>query len=41
MYIIQSLKHYLMMINLPEYVTTAHDIDPYFRVKMQGEIQNI
>ncbi len=25
--------------NLPEYVTTAHDIDPYFRVKMQGEIQ--
>ncbi len=25
--------------NLPDYVTTAHDIDPYFRVKMQGVIQ--
>ena len=25
--------------NLPEYVVTAHDIDPYFRVKMQGVIQ--
>ena len=25
--------------NLPEYVVTAHDIDPYFRVKMQGIIQ--
>ena len=24
---------------LPEYVTTAHQIDPYFRVKMQGVIQ--
>jgi ribonucleoside-diphosphate reductase alpha chain len=24
---------------LPEYVVTAHDIDPYFRVKMQGIIQ--
>lgn len=24
---------------LPEYVVTAHDIDPYFRVKMQGVIQ--
>ena len=24
---------------LPEYVRTAHDIDPYFRVKMQGVIQ--
>ncbi|MFQ5602027.1 MAG: adenosylcobalamin-dependent ribonucleoside-diphosphate reductase [bacterium] len=25
--------------NLPDYVVTAHDIDPYFRVKMQGAIQ--
>ncbi|MBN4080872.1 adenosylcobalamin-dependent ribonucleoside-diphosphate reductase [Caldithrix abyssi] len=25
--------------NLPDYVITAHDIDPYFRVKMQGVIQ--
>ena len=25
--------------HLPEYVVTAHDIDPYFRVKMQGVIQ--
>ncbi|MDP7450052.1 MAG: adenosylcobalamin-dependent ribonucleoside-diphosphate reductase [Candidatus Latescibacteria bacterium] len=25
--------------NLPEYVSTSHDIDPYFRVKMQGVIQ--
>ena len=25
--------------NLPDYVVTAHDVDPYFRVKMQGEIQ--
>jgi len=25
--------------NLPEYVVTAHDIDPFFRVKMQGVIQ--
>ena len=25
--------------NLPESVITAHDIDPYFRVKMQGTIQ--
>ena len=25
--------------NLPEYVVTAHDVDPYFRVKMQGEVQ--
>ena len=25
--------------SLPEYVRTAHDIDPYFRVKMQGIIQ--
>jgi len=25
--------------NLPDYVMTAHDIDPYFRVKMQGVIQ--
>ena len=24
---------------LPDYVVTAHDIDPYFRVKMQGVIQ--
>ena len=24
---------------LPDYVVTAHDIDPYFRVKMQGTIQ--
>ena len=26
-------------VDLPEYVVTAHDIDPYFRVKMQGIIQ--
>ncbi|RMF06156.1 MAG: adenosylcobalamin-dependent ribonucleoside-diphosphate reductase [Candidatus Neomarinimicrobiota bacterium] len=25
--------------NLPDYVVTAHKIDPYFRVKMQGVIQ--
>ena len=25
--------------NLPEHVVTAHDIDPYFRVKLQGVIQ--
>ncbi|MCK4578860.1 MAG: adenosylcobalamin-dependent ribonucleoside-diphosphate reductase [Candidatus Marinimicrobia bacterium] len=25
--------------DLPEYVVTAHNIDPYFRVKMQGIIQ--
>jgi len=25
---------------LPDYVVTAHDIDPFFRVKIQGEIQN-
>jgi len=25
--------------DLPDYVVTAHDIDPYFRVKMQGVIQ--
>tara|TARA_Y100000741_G_scaffold206408_1_gene157101 strand:+ start:12449 stop:14878 length:2430 start_codon:yes stop_codon:yes gene_type:complete len=25
--------------NLPNHVITAHDIDPYFRVKMQGVIQ--
>ena len=25
--------------NLPDHVVTAHDIDPYFRVKMQGAIQ--
>ena len=25
--------------NLPNHVVTAHDIDPYFRVKMQGVIQ--
>jgi ribonucleoside-diphosphate reductase alpha chain len=25
--------------NLPNYVVTAHQIDPYFRVKMQGVIQ--
>ena len=25
--------------HLPDYVVTAHDIDPYFRVKMQGIIQ--
>lgn len=25
--------------NLPDYVVTAHEIDPYFRVKMQGIIQ--
>ncbi len=26
--------------SLPEYVVTAHNIDPFFRVKMQGVIQN-
>ncbi|MBI3014859.1 MAG: adenosylcobalamin-dependent ribonucleoside-diphosphate reductase [Candidatus Tectomicrobia bacterium] len=26
--------------NLPPHVVTAHEIDPYFRVKMQGVIQN-
>jgi len=26
-------------VNLPDYIRTAHDIDPYFRVKMQGVIQ--
>ena len=25
--------------NLPDYVVTSHNIDPYFRVKMQGMIQ--
>ncbi len=25
--------------NLPDYVITSHDIDPFFRVKMQGTIQ--
>ena len=25
--------------NLPEFVVTAHNIDPYFRVRMQGAIQ--
>ena len=25
--------------DLPDYVVTAHDVDPYFRVKMQGVIQ--
>ncbi len=25
--------------NLPDYVVTAHDIDPFFRVEMQGVIQ--
>ncbi|NKB67062.1 MAG: adenosylcobalamin-dependent ribonucleoside-diphosphate reductase [Candidatus Latescibacteria bacterium] len=25
--------------DLPEYIVTAHDIDPFFRVKMQGVIQ--
>ena len=25
--------------NLPEYVITAHNVDPYFRVKMQGVVQ--
>ena len=25
--------------NLPDYVTTSHKIDPYFRVKMQGTVQ--
>ncbi len=25
--------------HLPDFVVTAHDIDPYFRVKMQGAIQ--
>ena len=25
--------------NLPDYVTTAHNIDPFFRVKLQGTIQ--
>jgi ribonucleoside-diphosphate reductase alpha chain len=26
-------------VELPDYVVTAHDIDPYFRVRMQGVIQ--
>ncbi len=26
-------------VSLPDYVVTAHDIDPFFRVKMQGVIQ--
>ena len=26
-------------VDLPPYVITAHEIDPYFRVKMQGIIQ--
>lgn len=26
--------------DLPDYVVTAHDIDPYFRVRMQGVIQH-
>ncbi len=26
-------------VSLPDFVVTAHDIDPYFRVKMQGVIQ--
>jgi ribonucleoside-diphosphate reductase alpha chain len=26
-------------VNLPPYIVTAHDIDPFFRVKMQGVIQ--
>lgn len=26
-------------INLPDYVVTAHNIDPFFRVKMQGILQ--
>ena len=26
--------------SLPEYVVTAHNIDPFFRVKMQGVVQN-
>ncbi len=25
--------------NLPDYIVTAHNIDPYFRIKMQGVIQ--
>ena len=25
--------------NLPEYVVTAHNVDPFFRVKMQGVVQ--
>ena len=25
--------------NLPQYVVTAHNVDPYFRVKMQGIVQ--
>ena len=25
--------------NLPDHVVTAHDIDPYFRVKLNGVIQ--
>tara|TARA_X000000368_G_scaffold197457_1_gene155842 strand:+ start:139 stop:2538 length:2400 start_codon:yes stop_codon:yes gene_type:complete len=25
--------------DLPKHVVTAHDVDPYFRVKMQGEVQ--
>ena len=36
---IQSLRNSLNDENLPEYVTTAHKIDPFFRVKMQGTIQ--
>ena len=30
---------FLGIENLPDYAITAHDIDPYFRVKMQGVIQ--
>ena len=26
--------------SLPEYIVTAHNIDPFFRVKMQGVVQN-
>ena len=33
------LKKYGSDEDLPESVITAHDIDPYFRVKMQGTIQ--
>jgi ribonucleoside-diphosphate reductase alpha chain len=33
------LKKYGGDENLPDSVITAHDIDPYFRVKMQGTIQ--
>ena len=25
--------------NLPDYAVTAHNVDPYFRVKMQGAVQ--